>query len=367
MNSMTNVFERRRETLLSQVGCQGYLVVDLARLMPKEIDHTSLYYLTGYGGEGALILTEQESVLLADERYFEAARAQVGADLTVHQATGNYLGNLKEELARLEITELSFTSHRITYSLFERLRGLVEIELTPREDPLIALRMIKDAGEIDRIKEAVKISESCLTRLVSEIRVGMTEKEIARKLEILFLEHGAERAFEPIVAAGENSFNQHHTPSDRPIKAGEFLLIDFGAKQHEYLADITRTFAVKEATPKMAAIYETAREATRIGVDNLHPGARASSVWESIRAHFDQSEFSAFGQIAGHCIGLDLHERPFIKQDETLTLQPGMVTTMEPGIYILGYGGVRIEDDILLTEQGPELLTRFPKDLTIVG
>ncbi len=275
------VFHQRRNALLAEVDCDGYLVVDLARLMPKEIDHTSLYYLTGYQGEGVLIITEEETLLLADERYFEAAKDAVGHDLVIHQAAGDYLANIKDEVGRLSPSTLSFTSNRITYSLFDRLQQLLDIDLTPREDPIAKLRMVKDPEEIRHIDAAVDISETCLHQLVEEIEVGMTERAIASRLDILMLENGVQRAFEPIVAAGENCFNQHHQPSDRRIKAEDFLLIDFGASTGEYLADITRTFAVGTITPTMQAIHDAARKATEIGIKNLQPGTPIKDVWQS--------------------------------------------------------------------------------------
>lgn len=361
------VFDQRRRALLANVDCDGYLVVDLARLMPKEIDHTSLYYLTGYQGEGVLITTKMETVLLADERYFEAAKDQVGNDLVVHQAVGDYLENIKQEVERLAVSELFFTSNRITYSLYDRLRRLLDANLTPREDPIAQLRMCKDTEEIRCIDAAVDVSETCLHQLIEEIKIGMTEKAIASRLDILMLENGVERAFEPIVAAGENCFNQHHQPSDRRIKAEDFLLIDFGATSGEYLADMTRTFAVGTITPEMQAIHDAARKATEIGIENLQPGTPIKDVWQRIKDHFDGTEFAPHSAISGHCIGLDLHERPFILADDPFELQPGMVTTMEPGIYIQGYGGVRIEDDVLITPTGPRVLSRYPRELIVVG
>ena len=361
------VFAQRRKALLAETACNAYLVVDLARLMPKEIDHTSLFYLTGYQGEGVLIITEEESLLLADERYFEAAKDAVGHDLVIHQAAGDYLANIKDEVGRLDLSELSFTSNRITYSLFDRLQQLLDIDLTPREDPIARLRMNKDPEEIARIEAAVEISEVCLHRLVEEIKIGMTELQIASRLDTLMLESGVGPAFETIVAAGENCFSQHHQPSDRPIKAEDFLLIDFGAKKDEYLADITRTFAVGTITPTMQAIHDAAREATEIGTRALRPGTPIKDVWQTIKNHFEQTDFAPHSAISGHCIGLDVHERPFILADDDFELQPGMVTTMEPGIYIQGYGGVRIEDDVLITPAGPKSLTRFPRELMVVG
>jgi Xaa-Pro aminopeptidase len=361
------VFGQRRNALLSNVDCDGYLVVDLARLMPKEIDHSSLFYLTGYQGEGVLFITPAESVLLADERYFEAAKDDVGHDLIVRPAAGDYLANIRDEVERLDLPELSFTSNRITYSLYDRLQQLLDIDLVPHEDPIAKLRMVKDAEEIRCIDAAVDVSESCLRQLVEEIEIGMTEKAIASRLDILMLESGAEPAFETIVAAGENCFNQHHQPSDRHIKAEDFLLIDFGATTGEYLADITRTFAVGAITPEMQAIHDAARGATDIGTESLRPGTPIKDVWQAIKNYFDQTEYAQHSAISGHCIGLDVHERPFILPDDAFELQPGMVTTMEPGIYIQGTGGVRIEDDVLITADGPRALSSFPRELLVVG
>ena len=227
--------------------------------------------------------------------------------------------------------------------------------------------MCKDAEEIRCIDAAVDVSETCLHQLIEEIEIGMTEQAIASRLDILMLENGVERAFEPIVAAGENCFNQHHHPSDRRIKAEDFLLIDFGASTGEYLADITRTFAVGAITPKMQSIHDAARRATKIGTENLQPGVPIKDVWQAIKNYFDETEYAAHSAISGHCIGLDLHERPFILADDPFEFKPGMVTTMEPGIYLQGYGGVRIEDDVLITPTGPRSLSTFPRELIVVG
>jgi Xaa-Pro aminopeptidase len=361
------VFRQRRNALLSRVARDGYLVVDLARLVPKEIDHSSLFYLTGYRGEGVLLVTRAETVLLADERYFEVARSEIGHDLSVRPATGDYLANIAEEVERLGLSEFSFTSNRITYSLYDRLKGLLGIDLIPREDPISGLRMLKDDEEIRCIDAAVDVSESCLHQLIEGVEIGMTEKAIASRLNILMLEAGAEPAFETIVAAGENSFNQHHQPSDRRIKAEDLLLIDFGATTGEYLADISRTFAVGAITTEMQAIHDAARRATEFGVESLRPGASIHDVWQAIRDYFDTTDFASHSAISGHCFGLDVHERPFILEGDPSKLQPGMTTTMEPGIYIQGYGGVRIEDDVLITPDGPRCLTSFPRELMVVG
>ena len=361
------VFRQRRNALLSRVSRDGYLVVDLARLMPKEIDHSSLFYLTGYRGEGVLFVTRAETVLLADERYFEAAKSEVGHDLTVRPATGDYLANTAVEVKRLDIHELSFTSNRITYSLYDRLSTLLGIDLVPQEDPIAKLRMLKDEEEVRCIDEAVDVSESCLHQLVEEIEIGMTEKAIASRLDILMLEAGGVPAFDTIVAAGENCFSQHHHPSDRRIKAEDFLLIDFGATTGEYLADISRTFAVGAITSEMQAIHDAARGATEIGTEQLRPGTPIKDVWQTIKDYFDTTDFASHSAVSGHCFGLDVHERPFILEGDPSTLQPGMTTTMEPGIYIQGYGGVRIEDDVLITPDGPRCLTSFPRELMVVG
>jgi Xaa-Pro aminopeptidase len=363
-----SIFARRRKALLDEANSDAYLVVDLARLMPKEIDHTSLLYLTGYTGEGVLLFTENTAILLADERYFESARAELQGDVDVRPATGVYLDNIKEELERLSIKELAFTSNRITYSLYSRLQDITDVTLVPRDDPVLQLRKLKDESEITHIKNAIALAEPCLERLVNEIRVGMTEKEIALRLEMLLLEKGTEKAFHIIAAAGKNSFNQHHHPGNTKVREGDFLLIDFGAICNGYICDITRTFAVKKTDDKMETQYHTALAANKIGISSLVPGNSISNVWDAITDYYQTTDFAEAGKIGGHGFGIDIHEIPFMNKEVDFTLQPGIVMTMEPGIYILGYGGVRIEDDVLITENGPEVLTSFPKDeLRILG
>ncbi len=363
-----SLFAQRRKALLEEVNCEAYIVVDLARLMPKEIDHTSLFYLTGYTGEGVLLITKDTAVLLADERYFESAKAALQDDMEVHQATGVYLANIKEELERLSIKELAFTSNRITYSLYAKLQELTAVTLVPKDDPVSYLRRLKDISEIEQIKKAISLAESSLEQLADEVRVGMTEKEIALRLEMLLMEKGAEKAFSTIAAAGKNSFNQHHHNGDTKIKEGDFLLIDFGARCNEYICDITRTFAIKRTDEKMERQYHTALSANKIGISNMVPGYSIREIWDTINDYFQTTEFAETGRIAGHAFGLDIHESPFMRNDNDSTLQSGIVMTMEPGIYILGYGGVRIEDDVLITENGPEVLTSFPKEeLRVIG
>ncbi len=363
-----SLFANRRKALLEKVNSEAYIVLDLARLMPKAIDHTSLFYLTGYTGEGVLLITENTAVLLTDERYFEGAKAEIQDDLEVRLATGIYLENIKEELERLSIKELAFTSNRITYSLYSRLQDMVDVTLVPKDDPVLGLRKLKDTSEISQIKNAISLAESSLEQLVNEVRVGMTEKEIALRLEMLLLEKGTEKAFHTIAAAGKNSFNQHHNNGDTKVKEGDFLLIDFGARCNGYICDITRTFAIKRADDKMESQYHTTLSANNIGISNLVPGNSIRDVWNKINDFYQTTEFAETGRIAGHAFGLDIHEFPFMNKEVECTLEPGIVMTMEPGIYILGYGGVRIEDDILVTENGPEVLTSFPKDeLRVIG
>lgn len=363
-----SIFAQRRKALLEEVNIEAYIVVDLARLMPKAIDHTSLFYLTGYTGEGVLLFTKNSSVLLADERYFEGAKAQIQDDLVVRQATGVYLENIKEELERLSIKELAFTSNRITHSLHSRLQDITNVTLVPKEDSVLQLRKLKDPSEVIHIKNAISLAECSLKQLCNDIKVGMTEKEIALRLEMLLLEKGAEKAFQIIAATGKNSFNQHHHSGDTRVKEGDFLLIDFGARSNEYICDITRTFAIGKTDDKMESQYHTTLSANKIGITNLKPGNSIRMVWDAITDFYQTTDFAETGKIAGHAFGIDIHEFPFMNEEVECILQPGIVMTMEPGIYLFNYGGVRIEDDVLITENGPEVLTSFPKEeLMVLG
>lgn len=231
-------------------------------------------------------------------------------------------------------------------------------------------RALKSKEDIALLKEAIRISEAALEATLQDVRVGQTEKEIEAILLRQLFAHGADGlSFEPIIAAGDNSAQPHATArADYKIKAGDALLIDFGATWGGYNADITRTFFVKHVSDFDRAFYETVLAANEIGKRTTKAGVTAHDVDDAVQRQLEGSQFAEFARHkTGHGLGLDVHEAPQIMRGNHAVLEAGMVFTVEPGLYRLGECGVRIEDDIVVTEDGMECLTNFSRELRIVG
>ncbi len=229
---------------------------------------------------------------------------------------------------------------------------------------LLSIRAIKTAPEVDAMRRAIDISEAALNDLMANIKPGMTEREIALELDQLLTERGSQGyAFRALVQSGANSAIPHGHTTDRPLQEGEFLLIDFGGMWQGYPADITRTFCIGTPSDEMNRIYQAVLAANRAAIAMCEPGVSAADVDRAAR---DVIEFAGYGDYfthrTGHGLGLEVHEQPNISATSDTILQPGMVFTVEPGIYVPGIGGVRIEDNIHITLTGAEVLTSYPKD-----
>ncbi|MCB1384552.1 MAG: aminopeptidase P family protein [Nitratireductor sp.] len=249
-------------------------------------------------------------------------------------------------------------------------KAFPDARLVDAHQALSTIRLVKTPDEIARLKEAIRISEQALEATLAKVRVGQTEKEIEAILLRQMFAHGADGlAFEPIVAAGDNAAQPHaHARADYRIKAGDALLFDFGASHRGYHADITRTFFVAEVSDYDRAFYETVLAANERGRQVARAGIGAHDVDDAVQTLLEASQFSPFiRHKTGHGLGLDVHEAPQIMRGNHDILLPGMVFTIEPGLYREGECGVRIEDDVVVTGDGIECLTSFPRQLRIVG
>jgi Xaa-Pro dipeptidase len=235
----------------------------------------------------------------------------------------------------------------------------------PAEPLLARLRMVKGPEEIAAIRRAIAAAEAALQQWLPEVRPGMTEREATRRLIQACFAAGADAlAFEPIVVAGPNAALPHATPSDRPMGPGELMIVDFGVIVDGYVSDLTRTFVLGEPDPETARIYEVVREANAAGRAAVRPGIPAEAVDRAARAVIEAAGYGAyFPHRTGHGLGLEVHEPPYLVAGDATPLQPGMIFTVEPGIYLPGKGGVRIEDVVVVTETGGESLTAFPREL----
>jgi Xaa-Pro dipeptidase len=230
------------------------------------------------------------------------------------------------------------------------------------------LRMHKDAEEIACIRKAIAAAEAGLSAALPLIKIGMSEKELSAEIGRQVQRAGGEGPSDPMVESGPNSANPHATVSDRKLTPGDLLVIDFGTTYQGYCADITRTFAVGEVDPELARIVQIAGEANAAGRSAARPGVPAGSVDQAARALITQAGYGPyFTHRTGHGLGSEPHEEPYIFAENPLLLEPGMVFTVEPGIYLPQRGGARVEDDVLITPNGSESLSAMPRDLTVVG
>ncbi len=254
---------------------------------------------------------------------------------------------------------------------FSRVRaGAPEADYPDASDALASLRLRKDEAEVDAMRRAVKAAQAALTATIPSIKIGTTEKEIASELSVQLLKHGSESefAFAPIISSGPNSANPHATPSGRKLQAGDLLVVDWGARVDGYISDLTRTFAVGEVEPEFSKIAAIVLVANTAGRAAGRPGVPCANVDKAARHVIEQAGYGQyFTHRTGHGIGMQDHEDPYMRGDNLQMLYPGMAYTVEPGIYLPGRGGVRIEDNVVVTKEGVEVLSDMPRELRQVG
>lgn len=335
-------------------------------------DSLNLRYLTGFSGTfGLLVLTQTEQLLLTDSRYTERAKAEA-PQVEVREIKGNWAERLSEALKALGIRRLGLNSRTISLYDFNQLKEKApEVELVPLEGPVERLRLRKEKEEIERIKRAAELTDRAFEHALEFVRPGLSELEVAWELEKFMREHGSEGvAFPFIVAAGSNSALPHATPGDRELKRGDLLLLDIGARSGGYCADLTRMIALGRPSKKQREVYELVRRAQEAALSGIKPGMNGLEADKLAREVIQGAGFGdAFGHGLGHGVGLAVHEGPRLSplaDPEKDILEPGMVVTVEPGIYLVGEFGVRIEDLTVVRDGGLEVLTGAPKELQIV-
>lgn len=323
---------------------------------------TNILYLIGFKSTNAALLVEPERVLLfTDFRYAEAARNVDGVQF--EETKRALLADLAERLSG----RIAFEADAVSYAGYEALRGGA-LELVPRRAVVERLRAVKDSDELAAIEAACEITDQMFERLIGERFVGRTEREVAWRVAQLFRDEGADAvAFETIVASGPNAARPHARASERRIERGETVIVDTGCRLGGYVSDYTRTFTtgavdadLKKAYAVVLAAQDAALAALRSGVTGVDADAAARRV-------VDGSTFAGrFGHGLGHGIGLEVHEAPRLSTESDDTLEAGNVVTVEPGIYLDGRAGIRIEDNVVVTADGATNLTRFRKDLVTV-
>ncbi len=356
----------RREKLARRVreaGLDAFLVFNF-----EGSDRHNLRYLTGFtGSAGGLIVGEGVEVFATDSRYTERAQGEV-SDLPIEKVTGRWTKWLAERLSDLGIKRLGINSRTISLYFFQELEKKLGVELVPVEGWVESLRLVKDPEEVNKIAAAIELTEEGLRWILGRLKPGVTEREAALELEMWYRKNGAEHiAFDLIVAFGEHSSMPHYFPGDRKLREGDLLLFDIGAKVDGYCADMTRVVALGRPSPEARAIYELVLAANRAGIEAVQAGLSGEQVDRAARALIEEAGYGdRFEHGLGHGVGLEVHEAPRLSPTSEDTLQAGMTVTVEPGVYLPGELGVRIEDLVVVREDGCEILTSFPKDELLI-
>jgi Xaa-Pro aminopeptidase len=325
-------------------------------------------YLSGFtGSTGWVIVTKSEAFLVTDFRYIDQAKEQA-AHFTVVNNERKATEAIAKVLMENGVKRLAFEGS-VSFSTYQEWsRAFEGVEMVPAIGLMEKLRMYKDESELTVIREAIRIADEAFSHILSYIKPGVRELDVALELEFFMRKQGAaSSAFDIIVASGARGALPHGVASDKVIQAGEMVTLDFGAQYKGYHSDITRTVAVGEPDPKLKEIYDIVLRAQLAGVQALKPGLtgkEADAVTRDIITAAGYGE--AYGHSAGHGLGMQVHELPNLSAVSPHVLEPGMLVTMEPGIYVSGLGGVRIEDDCLITENGCEILTKSTKELLIL-
>ncbi|MCX7766815.1 MAG: Xaa-Pro peptidase family protein [Candidatus Sumerlaeia bacterium] len=335
------------------------------------LDRFNTAYISGFRGSfSIIIITSRTAFLITDDRYLQRVTRECGDIYEILRAGRDPWKTAGDKLKQIRVKNIGF-EESLPFYAYQRLRAIsktLRCPLINATDIIRRLRMIKEESEIELIRNAARLTDEIFTEIIKFLQVGMTEREICRQIMKLTLDSNAEGvAFAPIVASGPGSAVPHYEPGDRRLAPGDLLIIDLGIKWQGYCADMTRTVVIGAATRKARELYNLVMTAQKLAIKNAQPGVKTNKLDAMVRSFFANKGYrEAFLHSLGHNIGLEVHEPPRLNSNTKATLKPGMVFTLEPGLYINGFGGVRIEDTVLMTDKGVEILTRSSKDLLVV-
>ncbi len=352
-------YAKRRDrvrSLIRQAGLDAILVTDVLNVS----------YLTGFSGDSSyLLLMRKGELILSDSRY-ETQLGEECPDVEFVSRTSAVPMNdlIERAISSRHLGKVGFEADAVTKSLFDRWTATMPgVDWVATSALIEGLRQIKDKDELAEIRRSIRMAERAFETLRATLVPSQTEKMVAAELEHrIRVLGGVGCAFPPIVGVGPRAALPHAIPTDRRIEESPFVLVDWGAKAGRYLSDLTRVLVTGKIPPKLPRVYEVVLAAQLAAIDLIRPGVRASEVDRAARSVIEQAGYGKhFGHGLGHGFGLQIHEEPRMSSANDRELRPGMVVTVEPGIYLAGWGGVRIEDDVLVTDDGHEVLTSVPK------
>ncbi len=352
--------QRRRKlrSSLKTIGASAFLVTNIK----------NVGYLTGFtGSAGYLIVTPKTEILLSDSRYTSQLQEQCPTlDVHIRDASSTMLESLQTVVKKAKFKTIAIESDSLSKSLFDQINAKLDsAELVSSSGVVEDLRAVKDKTEIAAIRKSIQVNQRAFEVIKAQLSPEQTERTVAHNLEHQMRSFGAKGcAFEPIVGVGARSALPHGVPSNVKIGESSFVLIDWGAEVDQYLSDLTRVIFTGKIPAKIRKIYEVVLKAQVAAIKKIKPGVNLKSVDAAARKVIENAGFGPqFGHGTGHSFGLEIHEQPFLSPRHEGTLKSGMVVTIEPGIYLPGIGGVRIEDDVLVTIDGCEVLSDLPKQI----
>jgi Xaa-Pro aminopeptidase len=344
----------------------------VARLPERRVDAlavgdlANVRYLTGFTGSNAMVVVGATgSVFLTDGRYEEQSRREV-PDLERLTSREGFVAPLRDACMSLGITRLGFEAGHLSVARWRQLEsGLQGIEMVPTEGEVEQLRWTKDPDEILRLEQAQEATDQAFDAILDRLALGMTERQVARELEHEMRRAGADApAFDPIVAFGEQAAEPHHEPGHRILEEGDVVKLDFGALWDGYHADMTRTIAFGSPPPELRKVHDVVREAQQAAIDVIREGSVAREVDAAARAVIEHAGYGdAFSHGLGHGVGLQIHEGPWFHPSSGDVLPSGAVMTVEPGVYLPGIGGVRVEDTVEVTAGGCRVIPTATREL----
>ena len=326
----------------------------------------NIRYLTNIKAEGILLVTRKENIFLTDGRYIEDVHNTLTLfdEIVVYDIRGLSLEDYENFFMFCE--NVGFEENYVTYGKYKEYMHKYKINnLVETENMIEKQRQIKDEEELESIKKACQITDECYTYILNYIKPGMTEKQIAREIDDYYYKHAEGTSFETIVASGENSSKPHAVPTDRQIQDVDIITIDMGCKVNGYCSDMTRTFFVGEVPSHVKPIYELVLKNQEQVLRDLRENSNTKQIAKMVDNDFRLHNYDLIHAL-GHGVGLDIHEAPVLGINSESVLKENMVVTNEPGIYVTGQFGVRIEDTVLITKGGCEALTKSPKKYVII-
>lgn len=323
-------------------------------------DETNVSYLSGFTGHDSMLLvTLKKAFFITDSRYIEEAAQTVKGFDVLLVGVSTY-STIEELVKKNRLKTVGFESMDLPFEVASRLDSMAgPARFKPVKDVVEMQRSVKDSAEIALIKSSIRLTRKVFDKVAALVRPGVSERSLAKKIQMEFIEAGASAAFDPIVASGPNASRPHARPSDTSVKNNSFVMIDIGARLDGYCSDFTRMIILGRAKDKFKKIYEVVRVAQQKAIEMIAPGVAASDIDRAARGYIEDRGFGKyFGHSLGHGVGMGIHEPPAVSRTNRSALKSGMVMTIEPAIYIPGFGGVRTEDMVLVTDRGCEVLTR---------